>query len=159
MRIIFAAFLASLLATASAQAYTPWCGFYMMKYFGKTDSRLALAINWRHEGSPSPGPCAGCVVVWNHHVGLLTGQDEKGNWILHSGNDGNAVRTHPISAAFLRSAVAFRQLGSGGMPFDMPWRTVAPVDSVARSLPDLFAGIVLFSPPEKTEPRRSRRHR
>ncbi len=28
----------------------------------------------------------GVVVVWSHHVGIITGQAPDGQWIVHSGN-------------------------------------------------------------------------
>jgi N-acetylneuraminic acid mutarotase len=85
----------------------PWCGMYMSKYFGKSDSRLARARQWAHVGSAASGPGVGVVVVWPHHVGVITGQTAKGQWIVHSGNDGGAVRTRPRSVA---GAIAFRRV-------------------------------------------------
>lgn len=84
----------------------PWCGIYMMQWTGIHKAGLALARNWMHEGSPADGPCVGCIVVWPHHVGAIVGQ-QNGRWLVHSGNDGNAVRTRPWS---LRGAIAFRHL-------------------------------------------------
>lgn len=82
-----------------------WCGWYLRHRFGISDPRLNLAQNWaRYYGRPHAGPCIGCVAVWRHHVGVITGFDGK-NWIVHSGNDGGAVRTRARS---LTGAV-FRQ--------------------------------------------------
>jgi hypothetical protein len=69
-----------------------WCGTYMSRYFGKSDRRLALAREWAKEGFNAGGPGVGVVVVWPHHVGIITGQAPDGEWIIHSGNDGGAVR-------------------------------------------------------------------
>src|SRR6267154_1913220 len=74
----------------------PWCGIYMMQWTGIHKAGLALARNWIHEGSAADGPCVGCIVVWPHHVGAIVGQ-QNGRWLVHSGNDGNAVRTRPWS--------------------------------------------------------------
>jgi hypothetical protein len=52
------------------------------------------------------GPGIG-VVVWSHHVGIITGQTPDGQWIVHSGNDGGAVRTRARSLA---RAIAFRRV-------------------------------------------------
>ncbi|MBU2582630.1 MAG: hypothetical protein KJ622_13015 [Alphaproteobacteria bacterium] len=52
---------------------------------------LNVAWNWRSYGSPS-GPRVGAVVVWRHHVGIITGQAANGQWIVKSGNDGGRVR-------------------------------------------------------------------
>jgi hypothetical protein len=84
-----------------------WCGSYLSKYLGKPDRRLALARAWASEGSNAGGPGIGVVVVWSHHVGIITGQTPDGQWIVHSGNDGGAVRTRPRSIA---RAIAFRRV-------------------------------------------------
>ena len=79
----------------------------MMKVEGRHDPRLARAIEWRREGHDAGGPGIGVIVVWPHHVGKIVGQDGHGNWIVHSGNDGNRVRTRARSLA---GVVAFRRL-------------------------------------------------
>jgi hypothetical protein len=84
-----------------------WCGSYLSGYLGKSDRRLALAREWAKEGSNAGGPGIGVVVVWPHHVGIITGQAANGQWLVHSGNDGGAVRTRPLS---LRGAIAFRRV-------------------------------------------------
>jgi hypothetical protein len=85
----------------------PWCGTYLSRYFGKSDRRLALAREWAREGYPAGGPGIGVVVVWRHHVGVITGRASNGQWIVHSGNDGGAIRTRarPVSGA-----IAFRRV-------------------------------------------------
>ena len=47
--------------------------------------------------------CRG-IVVWRNHVGIITGRAGS-QWIVKSGNDGNAVRERPRSIA---GAIAFR---------------------------------------------------
>ena len=84
-----------------------WCGSYLSKYLGKPDRRLALARSWASEGTNAGGPGIGVVVVWPHHVGIITGQTPDGQWIVHSGNDGGAVRTRARSLA---RAIAFRRV-------------------------------------------------
>jgi hypothetical protein len=59
---------------------------------------MNLARNWAYWGRPS-GPRVGVVVVWPHHVGLITGQTAGGEWIVRSGNDGGRVRERPRSVA------------------------------------------------------------
>jgi hypothetical protein len=98
----------SVVAAPVALARTPWCGIYMERYFGLHDSRLAMARSWAVVGENAGGPCDGCVVVWPHHVGVLVGQSQDGRWLVHSGNDGNAVRTRARSLA---GAIAFRRVG------------------------------------------------
>jgi hypothetical protein len=68
---------------------------------------LWLARNWSSAGSNAGGPDVGVVVVWRHHVGIITGRDGSG-WIVKSGNDGNAVRERVRS---ITGAIAFRRVG------------------------------------------------
>jgi hypothetical protein len=84
-----------------------WCGIYLSRHLGKSDRRLALAREWAKEGWNAGGPGIGVVVVWRHHVGIITGQTPDGQWIVHSGNDGGAVRTRARSVA---GAIAFRRV-------------------------------------------------
>jgi len=92
-------------AQAHHRHHGAWCGIYLSNYLGKHDRNLALAREWAREGSPAPGPGPGVVAVWPHHVGVITGQTPDGQWIVHSGNDGGAVRTRPRS---LSGVIAFR---------------------------------------------------
>jgi hypothetical protein len=59
---------------------------------------LNLARNWKNWGRPS-SPKVGAVVVWSHHVGIITGRTANGQWIVKSGNDGGRVRERPRSVA------------------------------------------------------------
>jgi hypothetical protein len=83
-----------------------WCGWWMRQQLGVADRRFNLARSWASYGRPSAGPCVGCLVVWRHHVGRITGHDGR-NWIVTSGNDGHAVRTRARSVA----GAVFRQPG------------------------------------------------
>jgi hypothetical protein len=74
-----------------------WCGWWMRTQKGG-GPELNLAANWRHWGRPT-SPRVGAVVVWSHHVGMITGQTAGGEWIVKSGNDGGAVRERPRSVA------------------------------------------------------------
>ncbi|MBS0234279.1 MAG: hypothetical protein JSR99_12440 [Proteobacteria bacterium] len=74
-----------------------WCGWWMRTQLGG-GPEYNLAANWRHYGRPS-GPQVGAVVVWPHHVGMITGRASNGMWIVKSGNDGNAVRERARSVA------------------------------------------------------------
>ena len=75
-----------------------WCGSYLSKYLGKPDRRLALARSWASENMNAGGPEFGVVVVWPHHVGIITGKPRR-PVIVDSGNDGGAVRTRARSLA------------------------------------------------------------
>src|SRR5680860_1720840 len=48
-----------------------WCGWWMRTQKGG-GPELNLARNWARWGHPS-GPKVGAVVVWPHHVGMITG--------------------------------------------------------------------------------------
>lgn len=74
-----------------------WCGWWMRTQLGG-GPEYNLAANWRHYGRPS-GPRVGAVVVWPHHVGMITGRSANGMWIVKSGNDGNAVRERAMSVS------------------------------------------------------------
>jgi len=81
-----------------------WCGWWMRQHLGVADRRGNLARWWAGYGSPSHGPAVGALVVWRHHVGIITGRTETG-WVVKSGNDGRAVRERERS---VRGAIAFR---------------------------------------------------
>ena len=104
----FAALIALLVWTASAQAHDPrpqaWCGWWMRHHLGVADTAGNLARWWAHYGSRSNGPAVGVLVVWRHHVAQITGRTAQG-WLMISGNDGHAVRERERS---LRGAIAFR---------------------------------------------------
>ena len=107
IRLVLLAAAIALAWSSPAHAYRlPWCGFYMMQLKHKTDRRLARAIEWAREGVAAGKPGAGVVVVWPHHVGEIRGgPNARGQWLVHSGNDGNAVRTRWRS---LLGAIALR---------------------------------------------------
>ncbi|RTL52928.1 MAG: hypothetical protein EKK40_06970 [Bradyrhizobiaceae bacterium] len=79
----------------------------MGQYLGKPDRKLWVARNWAAEGYNAGGPGVGVVVVWPHHVGVIVGQDASGEWLVHSGNDGGAVRTRARSLA---GVIAYRRV-------------------------------------------------
>jgi hypothetical protein len=78
----------------------------MMQHTGiHGPGNLAMAKEWAHIGQPAaPGP--GIIVVWAHHVGMITRQ-EAGQWMVLSGNDGGKVRERLRSLA---GAIAFRRI-------------------------------------------------
>jgi hypothetical protein len=83
-----------------------WCGWFARSLVGSDPGpAYNLARNWANWGrSASPG--VGVVVVWPHHVGMITGRTPDGQWIVKSGNDGGGVaRERPRSVA---GAIAFR---------------------------------------------------
>jgi len=77
-----------------------WCGWWMRTQKGG-GPEYNLAWNWAGWGRPSR-PRVGAVVVWPHHVGMITGRTASGQWIVKSGNDGGRVRERPRS---VKSAV------------------------------------------------------
>jgi len=73
-----------------------WCGWYMRTQLGG-GPEYNLARNWAKRGRPLNGPRVGAVVVWSHHVGMITGRTKDGQWIVRSGNDDGRVRERPRS--------------------------------------------------------------
>ena len=84
-----------------------WCGWWLGNQLGLGDRKLWLARNWASVGSNAGEPGVGVVVVWRHHVGIITGRSGSG-WVIKSGNDGHAVRERVRSIA---GAIAFRRMG------------------------------------------------
>lgn len=84
-----------------------WCGWYARHFLAGVDPGIAynLARNWAHWGV-AVAASIGAIVVWPHHVGMITGRSADGQWIVKSGNDGHAVRERPRSLA---GAIAFRR--------------------------------------------------
>src|ERR1700719_3233436 len=81
-----------------------WCGWEMRQLVsGDPGPSFNLARNWAHWGQSGPAG-VGAVVVWPHHVGKIVGQ-EDGEWVIESGNDGNALRSRARSIA---GAIAIR---------------------------------------------------
>jgi len=86
-----------------------WCGWWLGNHLGMNKRDLWLARNWASVGSKAGGPGIGVVVVWRHHVGVITGRSGS-RWIVKSGNDGNRVRERVRS---ISGAIAFRHVGGG----------------------------------------------
>lgn len=72
-----------------------WCGWYMRTQLGG-GPEYNIASNWNRYGRPS-GPQVGAVVVWPHHVGMITGRSADGRWIVKSGNYSGGVHEVPMS--------------------------------------------------------------
>lgn len=83
-----------------------WCGWWLGYHLGMPLRNLWVARNWASVGARVAGPAPGVVVVWRHHVGIITGHSPKG-WVVKSGNDGHAVRERPRSVS---GAIAFRRV-------------------------------------------------
>ena len=79
-----------------------WCGAFMrlvMRAAGYPDLPSGdLAAAWARYGHPS-APQPGAVVVWPHHVGLITAVHGDGLATVISGNDGRRVRERVRSIA------------------------------------------------------------
>jgi hypothetical protein len=79
-----------------------WCGAFMrlvMRAAGYPDLPSGdLAAAWARYGRASV-PQPGAVVVWPHHVGLITAVHGNGLATVISGNDGHRVRERVMSIA------------------------------------------------------------
>ena len=95
-------------AHAARRAGKPaaWCGWWLGRQLGMPRRDLWLARNWASVGRSAGQPGVGVVVVWRHHVGIITGRAGS-KWVIKSGNDGHAVRERPRS---ISGAIAFRRL-------------------------------------------------
>lgn len=109
-RFLAAALLCLFVTEANARpAGCPsrWCGCFHRTQVGNDPGpAFNVARNWAAWGRNAGGPGIGITVVWPHHVGMIVGRSDSGQWIVKSGNDGNAVRERPRSLA---GAIAFRQ--------------------------------------------------
>lgn len=83
-----------------------WCGWWMRTQKGG-GPEYNVARNWAKRGARLYGPEPGAVVVWAHHVGVITGKASNGKWIVKSGNDSNQVREQVRS---VHDAIAFRRV-------------------------------------------------
>jgi len=86
-----------------------WCAWWLRRELGIPQSAFPpdqynRAAAFRHIGSPATGPAIGVIVVWWHHVGIITGRTTTG-WFVKSGNDGHAIRERERS---LRGVIAYR---------------------------------------------------
>lgn len=86
-----------------------WCAWWLRRFLDIPKSAFPageynLARAFRYIGTPARGPHVGAIVVWPHHVGLITARMPRG-WKVKSGNDGHRVRNRVRS---LRGAIAFR---------------------------------------------------
>lgn len=82
-----------------------WCGWWMRTQFGG-GPEYNRAWAWSKRGVASY-PHVGAIVVWRNHVGYIVGMNAKGQWLVKSGNDGNAVRIRPrsLKGAVIRALV------------------------------------------------------
>lgn len=83
-----------------------WCGCFLMRHFGLSDRSLWRAAEWARK-FPRTVASIGSVVVWRHHVGVITGEGSRPHeWKVLSGNDGRAVRERLRNTS---NAIAFVQ--------------------------------------------------
>lgn len=105
-----------------------WCMWWLRRALGipRTAFRAYewnLARAGRYIGAPAAGAAVGIIVVWRHHVGVITGRAGDGRWIVKSGNDGGRVRERPRS---LKGAIAFRRWDGGWSEAYSARRAVRP---------------------------------
>ena len=84
----------------------PWCSAAICSWFERVGIRSARtdgAKNWLNWGVKLEKPAQGCVVVFTRkgggHVGLVMGEDEKGNLLVLGGNHQNMVSIKSFSKA------------------------------------------------------------
>lgn len=88
----------------------------MMEKAGIRSARTDGAKNWLNWGEKLEDACDGCIVVFTRsgggHVGIVVGEDEKGNLLVLGGNQGNAVNVK----SFSRSRVTGYRYPTGYQP-------------------------------------------
>lgn len=89
-----------------AGAPRAWCGWFLSNHLGLHRRDLWVARNWAGIGHRVSLPVAGAIVVWRHHVGIISAVDGHRVKVL-SGNDGHRVRNRWRSVS---GAIAFRML-------------------------------------------------
>ncbi len=90
-----------------------WCAWWLRRHLSIPKSAFRpgefnLAAAFRYIGHRVSGPAIDVIVVWPHHVGIITGHTDEG-WVVTSGNDGHKVNTRVRS---LRGVIAYRKLQS-----------------------------------------------
>lgn len=105
--VFLLAFIAPANAAPAGCPKRLWCGCYLMKHLGLSDRALWLAKNWlRYPRAPlAPGNVAVFSRGRGGHVGKIV-DVKPGKVLLHSGNDGNSVRTRWRSTRGLIAAVS-----------------------------------------------------
>lgn len=83
-----------------------WCGRFLDMVLRRTGHAKGsnLARRYAGYGHHAAGPCVGCIVVWRHHVGVVTAVSHNGITVI-SGNDGRRVRERERS---MRGVIAYR---------------------------------------------------
>jgi hypothetical protein len=76
-----------------------WCGCYLARILGITDTAYNSAIHWLNYGHAVSGPRPGAIAVGPHHVAKLLHSVGGGRWLIQDGNDG-PVRIHTRSIAW-----------------------------------------------------------
>jgi len=66
-----------------------WCAAFLNKLTGSGNDERA--ISYARRGQPANKGCVGCVAVMRHHVGVVSGYDNRGNPTIISGNHNRRV--------------------------------------------------------------------
>ena len=74
-----------------------WCAWWLRRHLGIPRSAFPawkwnLARAFRYVGERASRLEAGVIVVWQHHVGIITGGCDRRGCVVLSGNDGHRVR-------------------------------------------------------------------
>lgn len=116
MKLKALAIAAFLCVTHTAEARPrAWCGWYLAGYYnytGKLARELWLGLNWLHKFERAP-LAPGMVAIFRRKGGTHVGEirdTRPGKVLLHSGNDGRAVRTRWRSTRGLIATVNPRML-------------------------------------------------
>jgi len=102
---------------------TAWCGAATAYVFAKAglDKHIPKdfyrAKSWAASGTPLNKPAYGCVVVFTRngggHVGIVVGQDKKGNLMVWGGNQSDQISIAPFDK---NRVLAYRWCGTQKLP-------------------------------------------
>ncbi|MFB9267342.1 hypothetical protein ACFFWD_30045 [Bradyrhizobium erythrophlei] len=79
-----------------------------------TTAAAVKATMMRDYGSRADSPGIGTIVVWRHHVGIITSRTSDGRWVVKSGNYGRGVgeRARSLAGAIRVQAALTRRPSS-----------------------------------------------
>lgn len=103
---------------------TAWCGGFIAYIFAivglekHIPKYFPTARAWARAGVKLDKPAYGCIAVFSRkgggHVGIVVGEDSKGNLMILGGNQSNQVNIMPISKS---RVIAYRWCGTQDKPY------------------------------------------
>lgn len=108
---------------------TAWCGGFAAYIFAivglekHIPKYFPTARAWAKVGTKLDKPAYGCIAVFSRkgggHVGIVVGEDQKGNLMILGGNQSNQVNIMPIAKS---RAIAYRWCGTQDKPYQSRYK-------------------------------------